>query len=81
MKKLGLSWNKIISFGLEYKYVALYLQNKIDLKTMKIQLLKQIQHYIKRQITWFKKDKEINWVSNYNQAEKLISKTIFINCY
>lgn len=40
-------------------------------------LLKQLEtaiwHYAKRQLTWFKKDKEIKWIKNYRQAERLVS--------
>ena len=31
-------------------------------------------HYAKRQMTWFNADKKINWVENYEEAEKLVKK-------
>jgi len=34
-------------------------------------LNKEIYRYAKRQMTWFKKDKEIHWIKNYKEAEKL----------
>jgi len=40
-------------------------------------LQKDIEHYAKRQMTWFRKNKDINWVENYKQAKKLIDE--FIN--
>ncbi len=44
-----------------YKELFEYLDNKIDLQKA-IDLLKQnTRHYAKRQMTWFKKDKEIKW--------------------
>ena len=30
--------------------------------------------FTKRQMTWFKKDKTINWIKNYSQAENLIKR-------
>jgi len=34
-------------------------------------LQKDTEHYAKRQMTWFKRDKRIHWVINYQEAEKL----------
>lgn len=51
----GVSWERLESLGLEYKYLALYLQDKIDKETMLQELEMAIWHYAKRQKTWFKK--------------------------
>jgi len=46
-----------------YKELFDYLDNKIDLQTA-INLIKQnTRRYAKRQLTWFRKDAEINWFS------------------
>ncbi len=74
LKKSGLSWKRLEEFGLEYKFVARYLQKKITKEEMTIRLEKEIEHYAKRQMTWFKKDKRIHWVENYQKAEKLIKE-------
>ena len=79
VKKLhqqGVSWKRLEEFGLEYKFIALYLQNKLPKQEMIEKLQKEIEHYAKRQMTWFKRDKRIRWVSNYNEAKNLITKTI-----
>lgn len=57
----GLSWKKLESFGLEYKFIALYLQNKINYVDMVTQLSYAIKHYSKRQLTWWKKNNAIIW--------------------
>ncbi len=77
LKKSGLSWKKLEDFGLEYRYVAYYLQNKLSYNEMIEKLQKEIEHYAKRQITWFSKDKRINWVKNPKQAEKLVKEFLF----
>ncbi|MDD5486817.1 MAG: hypothetical protein PHW65_04620, partial [Dehalococcoidales bacterium] len=59
-------------FGLEYRYMALYLQNKITYEEFLSRLQKEIEHYAKRQMTWFKKDKRIKWVKDYKEANKII---------
>jgi len=51
----GLSWDRLESFGLEYKFVALYLQEKFLKADMIDQLERAIWQYVKRQRTWFKK--------------------------
>ena len=57
----GVSWARLENFGLEYRYIAEFLQNKITEEEM-IELLKtKIWQYAKRQRTWFKRDKRIKW--------------------
>ncbi len=51
----GVSWKRLESFGLEYRYFALYLQGKLSKAEMLTQLEFAIWHYAKRQRTWFKK--------------------------
>lgn len=77
VKKLhtnGLSWKRLEELGLEYRYVAQYLQDKLPYKKMVELLQLEIQHYAKRQMTWFKRDSRIHWVPTYRQAEALTRK-------
>lgn len=74
LRKQGLSWQKLDDFGLEYRFVARYLQKKISYKEMIEKLQKDIEHFAKRQMTWFKKDSRIHWIKKYHQAEKLAKK-------
>ncbi len=74
LKKNGVSFKKLEEFGLEYRWVARYLQKKISYQEMIEKLQKDIEHFAKRQMTWWKSDKRIHWVKNYFQAEKLIKK-------
>ena len=67
VKKLhngGLSWKRLYDLGLEYRYVSLYLRYKLSHPQLTQQLTSQIWHYAKRQMTWFKKNKEIKWIKN-----------------
>lgn len=72
LHKSGVSWKRLEEFGLEYRYIAQYLQNKLPYDEMVLQLQKAIEHYAKRQMTWFKRDKRIKWIKNYKKAENLI---------
>lgn len=51
----GLSWKRLENFGLEYKYIAEFLQGKISEEEMLETLKLKIWQYAKRQRTWFKK--------------------------
>ena len=62
-KKEGVSWKRLESLGLEYRYLAYYLQNKMSKREMLEKLEIEIGRYAKRQRTWFKRDKRIKWFS------------------
>lgn len=64
----GLSWKKLESFGLEYKYTSLFLQHKLSETDMISFLSTAIRQYAKRQLTWWKKNKEILWFEDDKQA-------------
>lgn len=74
LRKNGISWKRLEEFGLEYRYIAQYLKNKINYSEMTKRLQKEIEHFAKRQMTWFKKDRRINWIKNKKEAEKLINE-------
>jgi tRNA dimethylallyltransferase len=57
----GVSWKRLESFGLEYKWGALLLQKKITKTEFFDGLYADIVKYAKRQMTWFKKNKDIQW--------------------
>ncbi len=86
LKKSGLSWKRLEEFGLEYRWIARYLQKKINFKEMSQGLQKDTEHFAKKQMTWWKSDpegeptapygasKRICWVKTYKQAEGLAKK-------
>jgi len=77
VKKLrasGVSFRRIEELGLEYRCISQYLQNKLNYKELKDRIISESKQYVKKQITWFKKDKRIKWVKNYKVAENLINK-------
>lgn len=75
VKKLlqeGVGWKRLEEFGLEYRWIARYLQNKISREEMIKNLQKDIEKFSKRQMTWFKRDKRIKWLKSYRGTEKLV---------
>ena len=57
----GLSWKRLESLGLEYRFTALYLQKKISKSKMLERLNTEIGQYARRQMQWFKRDARIKW--------------------
>lgn len=80
LHKGGLTFKRMKQLGLEYGILADYLMGKIKDKKELIKILQlKIHGYIKRQLTWFKKEKNVVWfdVTNKDFLEKvegLISK-------
>lgn len=58
----GLSWKRMEGLGLEYRYMAYYLQKKISHEEMVRQIELVSIQYAKKQMTWFKRDQRIRWV-------------------
>jgi len=62
LHKQGISWQQIEQFGLDYKFGTLYLQDQISYDDMVTKSATSIKQYAKRQMTWWKRNKEIRWV-------------------
>lgn len=71
LRREGLSWQRLEDLGLEYRYLAQYLQSKISRVEMVVKLAQEIYHYAKRQMTWFRRDNRIIWINNKVKILKL----------
>lgn len=74
LRKNGVGFKRLDDLGLEYRYVAKYLKGEISKEDMTKDLEKEIRDYAKRQMTWFKRNRNIHWVRNRLEAEKLTKK-------
>ncbi len=81
IKKLvdgGITFEKLNYFGLEYKFIGMYLKGELSYNDMFQKLNSAIHGYAKRQIKWFRKmEKEgikINWIekNDFERAKKII---------
>jgi tRNA dimethylallyltransferase len=74
----GLDWKRLESFGLEYKFLSLYLQDKMEYDEMVEKLFIAIRQFARRQMTWFrrweKQGTRINWINDEKTATKLLKK-------
>lgn len=76
LHKNGLSFKRMRELGLEYKFLADFLEDKIDKEEMKKLLETAIWQYAKRQRTWFKRDRRILWFrpGEQKKIEKEVEK-------
>lgn len=77
IKLKAISYKRMHELGLEYRYVALYLQHKLSREEMTKKLYTEIRHYAKRQMTWFKRNHKIKWFrpDKYRKIENYLNKT------
>jgi len=77
----GIHPDDLIYYGLEYKYVTLYLMNKMSYPEMARKLEVEIHRFAKRQMTWFRGMERrgivINWIDgrlpDEEKAEQVLS--------
>jgi tRNA dimethylallyltransferase len=76
LKKTGLSFKRLISFGLEYKFISYFLQDKLNKEEMREKLVVAIYRFAKKQKTWFKRwekqGRKIYWIKDYKQLESRV---------
>lgn len=74
LHKQGVSWKRLDDLGLEYRWLSRYLRGLISRDEMIERLKNDIVRYAKRQMTWFKRDKNIHWITNEQEAIELVEK-------
>ncbi len=62
LHKNGVSWERLEAIGLEYRYLARYLQNTLTKDEMITELTNKSRQFAKRQRVWLKRDTSINWL-------------------
>lgn len=78
----GISPDKLIFYGLEYKFITQYLTGELEYETMVERLNVAIHQFAKRQMTYFRKMErdglKINWLDSNipfdKQLEEIITK-------
>jgi tRNA dimethylallyltransferase len=75
----GVTWERMDALGLEYRYIAKYLQGKLDKAAMIEQLNFKTRQFAKQQLTWLKKDPEVVWINLQETKEVLTRVDIFLD--
>ncbi len=77
----GLKAEDLIYYGLEYKYITLYIIGKLKYDEMFTGLNTAIHQFAKRQMTWFRKMEregfQINWLDGNMPANEKTDKILF----
>jgi tRNA dimethylallyltransferase len=72
----GLTTEQLKFYGLEYRYITLYIENKLDYNEMFRLLNIAIHQFAKRQMTWFRKMERaglmIHWIEGTMTMDKKI---------
>ena len=71
----GIGWEKIDSFGLEYRYIARFLRGSMSREEMIRTLATRIHQFAKRQETWFRRMERngvrIHWIDGPDAAKAI----------
>ena len=59
-----------------YKEVVEYLKNNITKEEMIEKIKMESRRYAKRQLTWFRKNKEIHWIDGERNIEENITEIL-----
>ena len=76
LHKKGVSWKWMERIGLEYRWIARFLQGKFSEDEMKQKLYFDSIHYAKRQMTWLQRNPNIIWCSGYKAIKKEVEKSL-----
>lgn len=74
LKDRGLTKKHVSMQGLGYKEILAYLDNEITLDEAIYIIKRDTRHFAKRQLTWFKREKDVTWINkeDFNFDDKKI---------
>lgn len=72
LKALGLDRSYVSMKGLGYKEILEYLDGEITLSEAIYKIKRDSRHFAKRQLTWFKKEKDVIWIDRNKKDENAI---------
>lgn len=66
LKEMGYARGLVSMQGIGYKEIYAYLEGEIPLEEAVYLIKRDTRHFAKRQLTWFRREKEVKWV-NYEE--------------
>ena len=63
LKSMGCTRDMVSMQGLGYKEILDYLNGELSLEEAVYVLKRDTRHFAKRQLTWFKREKEVSWIT------------------
>lgn len=80
LKRNGCTRDMVSMQGLGYKELLDYLEGKIALEEAVYRIKRDTRHFAKRQITWFKREKEVIWLDRQEFAGDQEILTHMLDC-
>lgn len=76
----GISPDSVAMQGLGYKETVRYINGEISLDRLSELIKLGTRHFAKRQITWFKRERDVNWLNyeDYSNVDDMLNKMIEI---
>ncbi|TSC76881.1 MAG: tRNA dimethylallyltransferase [Parcubacteria group bacterium Gr01-1014_31] len=68
LHRSGVSWSRLETFGLEYRWVSRYLRGQASRFELERGLFSDIKQFSRRQMTWFRRNTELRWVASLRGA-------------
>lgn len=79
LKEMGLDRTYISMQGIGYKEILAYLEGEITLEEAVYIIKRDTRHFAKRQLTWFKRERDVIWINKYDFSydnEKILEAMI-----
>lgn len=76
LRDMGCHKDMVAMKGLGYKEILAYLEDEITLEEAIYIIKRDTRHFAKRQLTWFKREKEVDWIDK----SAFDSKQDMLNC-
>ena len=70
LKELGVKRDMVSMQGIGYKEMLSYLDGELSYDQMVADIKENTRHFAKRQLTWFRREKEVIWVDKDNYASE-----------
>jgi tRNA dimethylallyltransferase len=78
LKAMGCTRDLVSMQGLGYKEILGYLEGEMSLEEAVYVLKRDTRHFAKRQITWFKREREVRWLNlpDYNNDREALLQAV-----
>lgn len=76
LKSMGCTKEMVSMQGLGYKEILAYLDGEMSLEEAIYILKRDTRHFAKRQLTWFKREKEVTWIDLQEKNENAVMDEI-----
>ena len=80
LKERGCTSNMVSMKGLGYKELLDYLNGMNSLEEAVRIIKRDTRHFAKRQLTWFKREKEVDWIELDGKTEQQVLEEIQMIC-